>query len=196
MVWRSGLVVLFVASAMLVAGCAQGTESSPSGATDRKSSAPSDQTTLARKPSETTGLPQRPDQPPPMLLVKDGVFLPRLWPALTEYPEAMFVGKLVADENGCLRAKVTTMNPAGHVFVWPRDFGLETGGEDVSISNGNGRVVARVGEEVSMGGGEIEKETLLENKLLDKRTWRELVKRCPDRWYWLVGEGVHVPRQR
>jgi hypothetical protein len=65
----------------------------------------------------------------------------------------------------------------------------------VRVLDGDGRVVAWVGERVSMGGGEIGNETIRANDLMGERELGELSERCPE-YYWFVGEGTHIPGRR
>ena len=106
-------------------------------------------------------------------------------------PSALGHGKLVVDEEGCIRMKPLPQDP-GYVPIWPSDYELDTGGGKIQILNGKGKVVARVGEEVSMGGGQVD----VQKYVVDARTARELRERCPGGGYWLVTEGfVRMPRQ-
>lgn len=48
-----------------------------------------------------------------------------------------------------------------------------------------------------MSGGDISKEALRENGILDEETWRELFERCPPGYsYFIVGGGVRVTGRR
>ena len=46
------------------------------------------------------------------------------------------------------------LNNADDVVVWPYGYSLRRGGSEVLILNGKGKVVAKVGDRVRMGGGE------------------------------------------
>ena len=97
------------------------------------------------------------------------------------FMEAELIGELAVSE-GCLR-----MGSAdGYLLVWPPGFRLSTENDQIQVLNGAGQVVARVGEEVYMGGGE---KRYLEQ--LDEYVRRQLPPDCPGP-YWIVGEGVRL----
>jgi len=116
---------------------------------------------------------------------------------LDAVPTAMGGGKLALDDEGCLRMLYGRGPESGWVPVWPPYFEVDTGGGRVRIvDERNDRVVAQVGKGVSMGGGDISKQALRENGILDERTWRELFERCPPGYsYWIVGGGVRITQR-
>ena len=59
-------------------------------------------------------------------------------------------GKLVLD-NGCLRVDK-------YLLIWPHGFSLRTEGEEILVIDSNGQVVARVGDIINVGGGEVTAE--------------------------------------
>jgi hypothetical protein len=121
---------------------------------------------------------------------EDEVFFPRQRKSGLG-PSALGHGKLVVDEEGCIRMKPLPQDP-GFVPIWPPDYELDTEGDKIEILNGKGKVVAQVGKEVSMGGGQVD----VQRSLVDARTARELRERCSGGGYWLVTEGfVRMPRQ-
>jgi hypothetical protein len=79
------------------------------------------------------------------------VFFPQVREGLDGGPTAMAGGRLVVDENGCLRLK--SGEGATQIPVWPASLRLETEDGRIRIKNSGGRTVAEVGKEVSMGGG-------------------------------------------
>jgi hypothetical protein len=106
-------------------------------------------------------------------------------------PSALGHGKLVVDDEGCIRMKPLPQDP-GFVPIWPSDYGLDTEGDKLQILDGKGKVVAQVGEEVSMGGGQVD----VQRYVVDARTARVLRERCPGGGYWVVTEGfVRMPRR-
>ena len=84
--------------------------------------------------------------------------------------------------DGCLRVG----SGAGHLLVWPPGFSLSTENDGIEILSGAGQVVARVGEEIRMGGGEV--------PFIDgaARTRLKIPADCPGR-YWIVGR-VREPK--
>jgi hypothetical protein len=105
-------------------------------------------------------------------------------------------GRLRLDDEGCIRMTLPGEDPeSDRVPVWPPNFELDAGGGKVRIlDRRSGRVVAEVGKRVIMGGGDITREALRENGIMEEEQVLELFERCPGD-YWMVGEGVQVPRQ-
>ena len=60
---------------------------------------------------------------------------------------ALMEGRLEL-ENGYLRVDK-------YLLIWPHGFSLRTEGEEILIIDGNGQVVARVGDKITLGGGEV-----------------------------------------
>ena len=93
-----------------------------------------------------------------------------------------FEGKLVLD-NGCLRVDK-------YLIIWPHGFSLRTEGEEIQVIDSNGQVVARVGDEIYVGGGEVaipeeEAKELVEESIIGQ----PLPDNCTGP-YWIVGETV------
>lgn len=113
------------------------------------------------------------------------VFFPKQEPA--QGPrivlEALVCGTLAA-EDGCLRLKA----PEGTSYlpIWPPDFELITGGDEVRVLDGEGRIVARVGSRIELGGGDMGTSVAGLASASD-RLKRELHERCLGP-FWLVGE--------
>ena len=90
-----------------------------------------------------------------------------------------FEGKLVLD-NGCLRVDK-------YLIIWPHGFSLRTEGEEIQVIDSNGQVVARVGDEIYVGGGELPAE---EARFIEESiTGQPLPDNCTGP-YWIVGETV------
>ena len=110
------------------------------------------------------------------------IFFPQVREGLDGGPDALMSGKLVLDDEGCLRLG-SSRQGGTWVPVWPANLRLETGGGKVRIVDGRGRTAAEVGKTVSMGGGEFG----LPRNVVDPRTARELRSRCPGH-YWIATE--------
>lgn len=138
------------------------------------------------------GLANTTSAPPP----DAGIFFAELKkPQLT--PLLAVLGKLFLDREGCLRVNDPSLDSddPGYVPVWPPQYKPDAEDDVVRILDGKGRVVARAGEGVYMGGGEIDTATLEEYNFMDERLLQELSERCPGR-YWLVSDdGVQIRRQ-
>lgn len=65
--------------------------------------------------------------------------------------EAQLEGKLVLSE-GCLRIQVE--NEEAYTTIWQNDFSYRKQGDSVAVLNGEGQIVARVGDRILVSGGE------------------------------------------
>lgn len=81
------------------------------------------------------------------------VFIKRTEPTRPneDYMTAAGGGKLVVDEEGCLR-----FGRRGDLPVWPYEYSLTVKEGEMVILNGDGRVEARIGDRVEVGGGQVE----------------------------------------
>ncbi len=64
--------------------------------------------------------------------------------------------ELEVDGEGCLRFG-SIGGPVGYLPVWPPGYSLKTEGDDVRVLDERGGLVARAGDKVEAGGGEIGK---------------------------------------
>jgi hypothetical protein len=81
------------------------------------------------------------------------IFLPKQ-PFAESTMEALIDGLLI-EVNGCLR--ITDDNYVeGFLIVWPYDTDIKIAGESIDLLNGDGQVVARVGEALRIAGGAME----------------------------------------
>ena len=110
------------------------------------------------------------------------IFFPRQQPVNDERAvmEGLLVGELIL-VDGCLRVKANDSD-ISYLLVWPPDFSLRIQTEEIEILNGIGQVVARVGDEIHTGGGEVP-DNFVSQKTLDT---------CPGP-YVEVGEWVSTP---
>lgn len=110
------------------------------------------------------------------------IHFPQLRTRSATFMLALLVGKLVVEE-GCLRV-VGNGGDSSHLVIWQPDYFLNNNEGVIEIWDREGEVVARVGEEVRMGGG----EAVLTEKLL--RQLREPLSEQCEGPYWLMGELV------
>jgi antitoxin component of RelBE/YafQ-DinJ toxin-antitoxin module len=118
-----------------------------------------------------------------------GVAFPRQGPI--EGPrvvmEAELIGQLVL-VDGCLR--IDSIHGAESLLpIWPPEFGLAAEGDEIQVLDGEGQVVALVGEEVYMGGGGGSAAGLAEC------VQQQLPATCTGP-YWIVGDGVRPNLRR
>ncbi len=78
-------------------------------------------------------------------------------------------------EDGCLSI-------GEHLIIWQPDYFANDNHGQIEILNRDGKVVARVGQEVSMGGGEIPLTPELERQLFEP-----IPSQCHGP-YWLLGQ--------
>ena len=108
------------------------------------------------------------------------VHFPQLRTRGEPFMEALLQGKLAVTE-GCLRV---TGSGRSHLVIWQPGFFVNNNEGVIEILDRNGEVVARVGEEIRIGGGEVP----LTEKL--KQLLREpLPEQCRGP-YWSMGELV------
>lgn len=120
------------------------------------------------------------DPEPTLEIVEDaGVVLMTQNVIPTATMEALFEGRVVADEDGCLRLD----SADGHTVVWPHGYGLSGGIGQVRILDRDGEPVGTVGGEFSLGGGEVTELLEAMGFTADDRARAE--ERCPGR-YWIV----------
>jgi hypothetical protein len=108
------------------------------------------------------------------------VAFPRQGPGERDVMEALLVGEL-AQVNGCLRVKSSEI-PEEYLPIWPAGFRLGTS-NPFQVLNEAGEVVAQVGQEVRLGGGEVPDEVVQEVAQMEE----PLPSNCLGP-YWVVGE--------
>jgi hypothetical protein len=107
------------------------------------------------------------------------VFFPQLRARRSAYMEALLQGKLIIDA-GCLRIEDESGSES-YLVIWQADYFLNDDQGVIEVLDQNGRVAARVGERISLGGGGV--------PLWDFSS--ELHEPIPSRCqgpYWLMGE--------
>jgi hypothetical protein len=96
--------------------------------------------------------------------------------------EALFIGELTIVDD-CLRA--TNSDGRSILPIWPHDFSLYVQGTEIQILDGDGYLVARVGDRLGIGGGEM--SIAFANTMVDSYSTQLILDACPGP-YWLVGE--------
>lgn len=109
------------------------------------------------------------------------IFFPQLKPVegTRETMTADLTGQLVLVDN-CLRV-IADYSGTNYLLVWPSEFMLNIEGDVVQILDGTGQVVARVGDQIWTGGGEVPDSFVREE---NRGT-------CPGPFFE-VGEGFRV----
>jgi hypothetical protein len=93
--------------------------------------------------------------------------------------EALFEGRVIADSAGCLRFD----SPDPATVVWPKGFSIAESGSTMTVRNGAGRQIGRIGGTFRLGGGEV--ASVQQGISPDDR--ERLETSCPGR-YWIVGD--------
>ncbi|MBN1246352.1 MAG: hypothetical protein JXC32_01780 [Anaerolineae bacterium] len=123
--------------------------------------------------------------PPPPLDPPPGITFPRRDPpeGLTAEMAALLIGELV-QVAGCLRVRAEGYD-AGILVIWPYDHTV-TADEfgNLEVRDGAGQVVAREGETVRMGGGEVPVA------MLDGVTSMEIPVTCLTDKVWIAASGI------
>ena len=102
------------------------------------------------------------------------------------YPEALAEGKLVLD-NSYLRLKPSwgkgDVWGKGELLIWRYGYSLRIEGKEIQIIDNDGQLVARVGDKIKVGGGEVPVE------IVEKYIGQQLPDDCTGP-YWLVSKVI------
>jgi hypothetical protein len=93
--------------------------------------------------------------------------------------EALYLGVVSRDANGCLRAE----GFEGRTVIWPEGWKLEARGEALFVKDAAGSDVGSIGGQFRLGGGEIPGVEYASLSASDAQLLRT---RCPGS-YWLAG---------
>jgi hypothetical protein len=93
--------------------------------------------------------------------------------------DALTRGTLVLTDI-CIRLE-RDKSLANYLLIWPPDFNIHFENSAVEIVDGNGEIVASIGEYVQMSGGEIQSLSFL-----DKSIQEQVPSQCPAP-YWQMG---------
>lgn len=111
------------------------------------------------------------------------VYFPQLEP-MEEMPLALIYGVLI-NEEGCLRV-IASEGSESYLVLWPADVNLVIEGEDISIHDSSGELVARVGQQIGLVGGEYDQREWAAERL---QPGHGLPEDCTGP-FWLSGEIV------
>lgn len=148
--WVTVLVLL------VVVGCARGTGEIPPEQAGPPVTAAStgarevQELTIGPSPDERTAY----DPPARSPQKQAGLFFPRVSEPGGMYPSALGGGTLIVKDRCIYMAP----SGGGGVVVWPYGYSLRREDGEIVVLNGRDEVVAKVGDEVRMGGGQITKE--------------------------------------
>lgn len=117
---------------------------------------------------------------------QDGVYFLRLREVNAPQMEAQLEGKLVLTE-GCLRIQFGEDEKNAYSAIWLHEFSYRRQGDNVAVLDGEGQVVAQLGNQILVSGGggnlNLSQEEFAESFLGPYR--------CPEP-YWIVGYEVEV----
>ncbi len=141
----------------------------------------------ARTPSVATTAPPPSIPLAPSATASNTIHFPQLTPQTGEraFPAALLPGQFVL-ENDCLRIRYSE-DQTSYLIIWPPDVTLHITSNAIEIHNPYGKVLAQVGEQIQVGGGEITPEVGLIKELR-----QPLPKECPGP-YWIASD---ISRQR
>ena len=93
------------------------------------------------------------------------------------WPEALYQGGLLIDDEGCLRLQGWSSNPA---VVWPTGYRLSSIDGRLFIRDAQGEVRARLDADFQLGGGEMQTVDHLD---LSSSSRTALATHCPGTYY-------------
>ena len=127
-----------------------------------------------------------PDEPTVVSIPGSTLFFPRqksIKAAGVERMTALIGGELLLDGD-CLRVGRMNDRYPDPAIVWPAGFAPHIEDGVVRVRNGAGRTVARVGDEIGMGGGEVSAS------FVSELYYPGMSERCPGK-FWIAGSVRH-----
>jgi hypothetical protein len=119
------------------------------------------------------------DDLPFEVIPDDSIYFPQLKTRSTSFMEALMIGTLEV-ENGCLQV-TQEGNDQRMVIVWQTDYFLNNNEGSIEMLDRDGKVVARVGEMIYLGGGEI-------RSIDPDQLQAPIPEHCSGTPIWLMGE--------
>jgi len=101
--------------------------------------------------------------------------------------EALIHGILVFFDN-CVRVD-SDFAHTSYLLIWPPDFNVTIENGKINILNGNGEIVAHIGDRVRISGGEVPSLAML-----DKSTQEQMLRQCAGP-YWIMGDEIATEKQ-
>jgi hypothetical protein len=95
--------------------------------------------------------------------------------------EALYVGKVKRDPQGCLRVE----SEGGAVVIWPYGFRLAERDGGLYVESEEGRTIGQIGGDFRMGGGFVPAGN---TAALLSEADRPRAAKCPTENYWIVGD--------
>jgi hypothetical protein len=95
--------------------------------------------------------------------------------------DALFEGRVAADDNGCLRLQ----GPDPATVVWPYRATLDTVDGQQRVRAEGGRIIGTIGGTFRLGGGEV--QTLAAGNGISAADAERARSTCPGK-YWIVGD--------
>ena len=108
---------------------------------------------------------------------------------MREVMQALARGKVVVDDAGCIRLESGRAYD-GDLIVWPPGYSMWTEGGEILIIKEDGGTLARVGDRVEFGGGQISSPSGA-RELYEKHL--EIPEKCTGP-LWVVGQIVSTSR--
>lgn len=103
---------------------------------------------------------------------------------------ALATGRVVVDDAGCIRLEDGRTDDEGDLIVWPPGYSMQTEGVKVHIVKEDGETLARVGDMVELGGGQIPAHPGV-REMYEKHL--EIPQKCTGP-LWIVGQVVSMTR--
>jgi hypothetical protein len=110
------------------------------------------------------------------------LFFPVTQAPASQHMDSLATGKLVAEGN-ILGVKSGWFFDKGDVLIWPYGYSLGTQNARICVIDSEGQVVAKVGDSIKLGGGEISRE------LAEEQIGRPLPSDISGS-FWLIGSVI------
>ena len=113
------------------------------------------------------------------VITDESIYFPQLKTRSASFMAALLIGRLEV-ENGCLQVYQEESDQR-IVIVWQTDYFLNNNDGSIEMLDREGKVVARVGEMIYLGGGEV-------GSIDSDHLQAPISEHCSDSPFWLMGE--------